>query len=251
MAKGLFAGMTDYSHQSFDDLIGDLKNEIETIDFFVNKVKRNLKEVEESGYWNDNVPTDFKSIIGYALRLYNTTKSEFNDIIEDIQFEVSEHHCVRLNKIAETAQEVNVDIGQIWHNKYDNKEYGNDDFRKVEDIYGFTRDVAANLTDTRNISERLKDFIGRSNKRMIQKNNPWNSGSFYLFVAVVVISGLAVLSNMVDWIIFPLILIGGILLIGIIGAFQLKNDDKLKDESFLNLIKETYQRLPLLRNLKK
>ena len=251
MAKGLFAGMTDYSHQSFDDIIDDLKKEIETIDFFVDKVNQNLNEVQESGYWNDNVPTDFKSIIGYALRLYNTTKSEFNDIIEDIQFEVAEHHCRRLNKIAETAQEVNVDIGQVWHRKYDNKEYGNDDFRKVENIYGFTRDVAANLTDTYNIAERLKDFIGKSNKRMTQKNNPWISGSFYLFVAIVVISGLAVLGNMVDWILLPIIIIGGILLIGIIGAFQLKNDDKLKDETFLSLITETYKRLPLLKKLKK
>jgi len=251
MAKGLFAGMTDYSHQSFDDIIDDLKKEIETIDFFVDKVNQNLNEVQESGYWNDNVPTDFKSIIGYALRLYNTTKSEFNDIIADIQFEVAEHHCRRLNKIAETAQEVNVDIGQVWHRKYDNKEYGNDDFRKVENIYGFTRDVAANLTDTYNIAERLKDFIGKSNKRMTQKNNPWISGSFYLFVAIVVISGLAVLGNMVDWILLPIIIIGGILLIGIIGAFQLKNDDKLKDETFLSLITETYKRLPLLKKLKK
>ena len=251
MAKGLFAGMTDYSHQSFDDIIDDLKKEIETIDFFVDKVNQNLNEVRKSGYWNDNVPTDFKSIIGYALRLYNTTKSEFNDIIADIQFEVAEHHCRRLNKIAETAQEVNVDIGQVWHRKYDNKEYGNDDFRKVENIYGFTRDVAANLTDTYNIAERLKDFIGKSNKRMTQKNNPWISGSFYLFVAIVVISGLAVLGNMVDWILLPIIIIGGILLIGIIGAFQLKNDDKLKDETFLSLITETYKRLPLLKKLKK
>ena len=86
---------------------------------------------------------------------------------------------------------------------------------------------------------------------MTQKNNPWISGSFYLFVAIVVISGLAVLGNMVDWILLPIIIIGGILLIGIIGAFQLKNDDKLKDETFLSLITETYKRLPLLKKLKK
>ena len=251
MAKGLFAGMTDYNHQSFDDIISDLKSEIETIDFFVEKVKQNLTEVQESGYWNENVPTNFKSIIGYALRHYNTAKSEFNDIAEDIQFEVAEHHCKRLNKVAKTAHEINVDIGQIWHRQYDNKEYGNEDFRKVENIYGFTRDVAANLMDIYNIAERLEDFIGKSNKRMTQKNNPWISGSFYLFVAIVVITGLAVLGNMLAWYLLPLIIIGGILIIGVVGAFQLKNDDKLKDETFLSLIQETYKRLPLLKNLKK
>lgn len=245
--------MTDYSHQSFDDLITDLNSEIEAIDYYVGLVQKNLDEVEESGFWSTNVPNNFKSTIGYALRHYNTAKSEFKDIIDDIQFEVQEHHCKRLEKIANTASEINIRVGKVWHQEYDPKymDYDNIDFRKVETIYVFTRDVAANLLDVSNIAERLKDFVGKSNKRMTQKNNPWISGSFYLFMAVTVISGLGVLANVVDWIFFPIILIGGILLFGIIGAFQLKNDDKLKDESFVNLITETYKRLPLLRNLKK
>ena len=216
-------------------------------------INKNLGEVQESGFWDKNVPMNFKSIISYSLRHYNTAKSEFKDIIDDIRYEVQEHHCNRLSKIAETASEINVDIGKVWHQQYDPKymDYDNPEFRKVETVYAFTRDVAVNLLDISNIAGRLRDFIGKSNKKMKQKNNPWISGSFYLISAIVVISGLAVLSNMVDWYYFPIILIGGILLIGIIGAFQLKNDDKLKDESFVNLISETYKRLPLLRNLKK
>ena len=31
MAKGLIGGMTDYSHQSFDDIISDLQHEYENI----------------------------------------------------------------------------------------------------------------------------------------------------------------------------------------------------------------------------
>jgi hypothetical protein len=80
------------------------------------------------------------------------------------------------------------------------------------------------------------------------KNNPWISGLFYLFLFVVVISAISVVSNYVHWTLFPIILIGGILLIGVIGALQLKNDDKLKDKSFIKLISETYKRLPLLRH---
>lgn len=83
------------------------------------------------------------------------------------------------------------------------------------------------------------------------KNNPWISGSFYLFVAAVAITGLAVISKNVHWTLLPIIIIGGILLVGIIGAFQLRNDDKLKEESFLKLIGETYKRLPLLTRSKK
>jgi hypothetical protein len=83
-----------------------------------------------------------------------------------------------------------------------------------------------------------------------KNNNPWISGSFYLVVAITAMTGLAVISKTVHWSLFPIIIIGGIFLIGVVGAFQLKNDDKLKDESFLKLMTETYKRLPLLKQSK-
>ena len=56
---------------------------------------------------------------------------------------------------------------------------------------------------------------------------------------------------MVPWSLFPIIVVGGILLIGIIGVLQLKNDDKISDKSFTSLISETYKRLPLIGSKKK
>jgi hypothetical protein len=44
-------------------------------------------------------------------------------------------------------------------------------------------------------------------------------------------------------------IVDGILLIGIIGVLQLKNDDKIEDKSFVTLIKETYIRLLLLKSI--
>ena len=43
------------------------------------------------------------------------------------------------------------------------------------------------------------------------------------------------------------VIIGALLAIGAIGAMQLKNDDRLSDESFVKLMIEWYKRLPLLR----
>ena len=80
----------------------------------------------------------------------------------------------------------------------------------------------------------------------MKKNNPWLSGSFYLFLVVIVIATLGVLAQSVHWALLPIIIIGGILLIGLIGIFQLKNDDKITDKSFVSLVKETYKRLPLI-----
>lgn len=152
-----------------------------------------------------------------------------------------------MQKISTTAREINMSIGKIWHQAYDNKDYDNPNFRIVEQIYCDTRDMAVNLLDISNIAERLNDYIGKTRFNM-KKNNPWISGTFYLFLALMVIAALGVLSQSVHWMLFPMIIIGGILLIGLIGILQLKNDDKIMDKSFVSLIKETYKRLPLIGN---
>jgi hypothetical protein len=245
MAKGLLGGMTDYNHQSFPDILGDIENEKRRTIYFRDHIQKNIDTLTANSYWTNNVPFDFKNIVGYAIRHYNTAIAEFDDIHKDLRKEVKEHHIKRLNKIATVAQEINVDIGKIWHQQYHNKQYGNSNFSIVEDIYAETRDMAVNLLDTANIAERLNDYIGKTNPNMT-KNNPWISGLFYLTVAIIVIIGLAVLSNFVHWTLLPIIIISGILLIGLVGTLQLKNDDKITDKSFVSLITETFKRLPLI-----
>ncbi|MDQ1591741.1 MAG: internalin [Pyrinomonadaceae bacterium] len=89
----------------------------------------------------------------------------------------------------------------------------------------------------------------------VQKNNPWRSGSFYLFSYVVIVAtilaAIVVLNKFgVSWTtaaVIPLVMIGGLLSIGIIGANQLRNDGQLSDESYVTLMIESYKRLPFLR----
>lgn len=97
-----------------------------------------------------------------------------------------------------------------------------------------------------NPKDKVTQHISITNNNMASKNNPWISGSFYLTLAAIVITGLAVVSNTVNWILLPIIIIGGILVIGLVGILQLRNDDKIEDKSFVKLISETYKRLPLL-----
>jgi hypothetical protein len=62
MSRGYIAGSTDYSHQTIDDIIADLKDEIEILNATIEYVQKNKKELIESGYWS-NVPDDFKNIV--------------------------------------------------------------------------------------------------------------------------------------------------------------------------------------------
>ena len=250
MAKGMLAGSTDYSHQSLEDIKHDLREEISNIDYFTEIIDRNIEELVASGYWNTNVPNNFKGMIAYSLKHFRTAKTEFNDILSDIEYEIKEHHYTRLLRIGNVASEINIDIGKLWHQDYNLtfQDYGNEEFAKVETVYAITRDTAVNLLDISNLAVRLKDFIGKTNLKMKKNNNPWISGSFYLFMFVIIFALLAVLSNTVSWYLLPIVIIGGILIVGVIGALQLRNDTRLKDETFLQLMVETYKRLPLLKS---
>jgi len=171
MAKGLIGGMTDYSHQSFSDVVNDLDYEYRNLSAFIGAIDKNLATSKQNKYWQRNVPTAFQSIVDYALTNYKTVQDELLEIKQDIQECVEEHHVNRLASIAKTAHEINIDIGMIWHQQYDDKDYGNSDFTIVERIYGDTRDMAVNLLDMSNIAGRLKDFIGRKKQSVSTKKD--------------------------------------------------------------------------------
>lgn len=248
MAKEFLGGMTDYSHQSFQDILDDIKEEKKQTNLFRNAIQNNIDVLTSNSYWQNNVPFDFRDIVAYSLRHYNTAIVEFDEIYKEMNIEVKQHHINRLKNIATVAQEINVDIGRIWHQRYYNKDYGNENFRIVENIYGDTRDMAVRLLDISNIAHRLNDFLGKININNMKKNNPYLSGSFYLISVIVILAGLAVLSKIVHWTLFPVVIVGVILIIGLVGILQLRNDDRITDKSFTHLIKETYKRLPLVRN---
>lgn len=82
------------------------------------------------------------------------------------------------------------------------------------------------------------------------KNNPWTAGSFYLVAFVIIVGGLiATCKFLPAWTIAP-VLIALVLLVIVIGALQLKNDDRLSEKSFVELMKLAMKRLFLLKRSK-
>lgn len=80
----------------------------------------------------------------------------------------------------------------------------------------------------------------------IAPRSAWANGSFYLFVFAVVIAGLGILAKSIPIYALPLILIAGILFVPIIGALQLRQDDRLSEKRFSELMKMTIEQLPLI-----
>lgn len=162
MARSFLAGSTDYSHQSLTDLKEDLNYWKGLCSERIKWIDNQISILESRNYWC-KMPNIFQSEIYYSRKFFSTVFEEITLILSDLEFEVRENHITRLNRLANTADKENKDIGQTWHGDYDHywKDYGNEDFAIVEEIYGRTRDLVASLTDLSNIAFRLKDFIGK------------------------------------------------------------------------------------------
>lgn len=77
-------------------------------------------------------------------------------------------------------------------------------------------------------------------------NNPWMAGSFYLAAGVVLLAVLFTATSLVPGWIIPLAVASALLLLSIIGAFQLRNDDRLSERNFVRLMSTALLRLPAL-----
>lgn len=162
MVRSIFGGGTDYSHQSFEGMEQDLIVWIQYTTEDIKTIKDHIDTLQLSGYW-DRVDFDFKGIVSYALKFYDTALKELIAITKEMQHEVRIDHYKRIKSIGENAIRLNHDFGQIWHKDYENKEYGNDQFMIVENIYVVGRNRAISLQDLQNLSDRIKDFIGKKN----------------------------------------------------------------------------------------
>jgi small GTP-binding protein len=87
-----------------------------------------------------------------------------------------------------------------------------------------------------------------------QPNNPTGSIVSYALVFVVVLAAIvAAAVALSKWVSVTagvstgIIIIGALLVLGVVGAMQLRNDDRLSEENFLKLMIESYKRLPLLK----
>jgi hypothetical protein len=79
--------------------------------------------------------------------------------------------------------------------------------------------------------------------------NMWVNGSFVLAVFVVVVTGLLAVSTFVSWLAIPVVIIGAILVVTVIGVLTLKGNNQLRDESLVKLMEMTFQNLPLIKML--
>ena len=163
------AGMTDFSHQTLDDIVKELEDNLDSLKFIQDFLTSHQKVLMENGYWN-NVNDDFKSLIAYVRKFYETCITETEDIVSEIPIEIQQHHIKRILRMYNIADELNFKFGDVWHRGYKPKEYGNDNFRLVEQMYAKGRDAAIYMLDLSNVANRLEDFVGKKNHILLKEN---------------------------------------------------------------------------------
>ena len=84
-----------------------------------------------------------------------------------------------------------------------------------------------------------------------KNNNPWQSGTFYLFLFLIIIGSITLISNYVSGIILPIVLISTILIVTLISVIILRNMELIKENTFTKIIDKVLNSLPLLKNLSK
>jgi hypothetical protein len=85
--------------------------------------------------------------------------------------------------------------------------------------------------------------------KQIIRHNPWISGSFYLFAFLSILVALRIVFGQLSpWLLAPTVF-GSLLGVTVVGAFQLRNDDQLREKPFLQLMSLSLRSLPLIGHL--
>ena len=98
-------------------------------------------------------------------------------------------------------------------------------------------------------AESVANIVQEDNKKAPTVKSAWANGSFYLLTFAVVIAGLGVLARTVPAYTLAAILTAGIIFVPLIGALQLKQDGRLSEKGFLELMKMAIGQLPLIGKL--
>lgn len=160
MAQSLFAGATEYEHQSLEDILTDIENWIELINKTKSICTVNIRELKETNYWN-MVYDDFKISITRALNHFDTVISDIKRISTGIKNDnIKSVHIKLLQQITKQSSENEKYISKSWHSTDRWKEYGNSNFIKVELLYTEIKGTVCTLLDASNMAMRLKDYMG-------------------------------------------------------------------------------------------
>lgn len=160
MAQGIIGGATSYEEQSLQDMINDIdawvKYARDTKLFLIEQ-----RKLMEKSKYIQKIPYGFTATIHTTITYIDTILHDFNIISEALKVStITEKEVILMKKIGCKANDFNNEYGKTyredtryWH------DYGNPDFKVVEEFYAKGRDFFVTLQDAANLSYRLEDYV--------------------------------------------------------------------------------------------
>lgn len=159
MAQGIFGGATNYDDQSLEEILRDIQSWINYTNKTKDKFEKDINVLREANYWG-KIPFNFQMTLLSSVRCQRTFLDDLTVVSNAIQHnQVSEREVKLMIKIGKNAIEYNHEYGKTYKEEHAWKDYGNENFKIVEGLYGDGRDYFVTMQDASNISSRLSDYI--------------------------------------------------------------------------------------------
>ena len=160
MVQGLIGGATSYEEQSLQDMMNDIDGWIK----YAKDTKIFLseqRECMEKSKYIQKIPYGFIATMYTTITYIDTILYDFNIITEAMKVStITEKEVNLIKKIGRKANDFNIAYGKTyredtryWH------DYGNPDFKVVEEFYSKGRDFFVTLQDAASLSFRLDDYV--------------------------------------------------------------------------------------------
>ena len=181
MAQCFMAGMTSYENQSLADISEDITHWITYSEETKNNINKLLFKLKNTAFYS-HIPYDYKAMIHEMPRICQTNIDDFKRALEAIQTHTLTQGNVDLFwKIGTRAIENGNDNKKYYKSRDEGywHDYGNPEFKMVEDIYAMFGNYCATLLDVTNAASRLKDYIDipKEVTAMKYENNSINIGN--------------------------------------------------------------------------
>lgn len=98
-------------------------------------------------------------------------------------------------------------------------------------------------TEVQRVAEKLSE---RSRQASDGRRSPWAAGSFYLAAAIVLLVLLLTAAKLLNPLVLPVVIVGAVVLVSVVGGLQLRQDERLAEKNFLQLMSMALAQLRLL-----
>jgi len=168
MTKSIFAGMTDYSLQSLDEILSDLNVCKNNLTDLCNTLKQCEAQLKNNGYWG-HIHSSIRDLFIYSIKFFTSSLREIDSLLPELAEEVNVSHIKRIHRIGINAKELESDFAIQWHMEpwEEQKEYSNPYFKIAEKMYREARAMASDMIDLLSLSTRLEDFTGKTQAKNI------------------------------------------------------------------------------------